>query len=112
MPLLFSYGTLQNESVQLSTFGKRLQGTADHLVGFERARVKIEDHEDVAGLGQTHYANVVSNGSSASTVSGTVFDVTDDELAAADAFEAPAAYHRVLAALSSGRTAWVYIHTA
>ena len=112
MPLLFSYGTLQIESVQLSIFGRQLQGEADELVGFERARVKIEDHDDIAALGQTHYANVVANGSVASKVSGTVFDVTDEELAAADAFEAPAAYHRVLASLSSGRTAWVYIHTA
>lgn len=112
MALLFSYGSLQIDSVQLSTFGRCLRGETDELVGFERARVEIEDHEDIAALGQTHYANVVANGSSDSTVSGTVFDVTDEELAAADAFEAPAAYHRVPATLSSGRTAWVYIHTA
>ena len=28
MPFLFSYGTLQQEAVQLSTFGRRLDGKA------------------------------------------------------------------------------------
>lgn len=111
MALLFSYGSLQNASVQMSTFGRLLRGEPDELVGFERSRVNIEDAQDIAGLGQTHYDNVRANGSSTSTVQGTVFDVTDADLAAADAFEAPAAYHRVLATLSSRRTAWVYIHT-
>ena len=49
-------------------------------------------------------------GRETSRVGGTVFEVTDAELAAADAYEQPAAYHRVLATLSSGRVAWVYIH--
>ncbi len=35
MPLLFSYGTLQQEDVQLSTFGRLLQGQRDELLGFE-----------------------------------------------------------------------------
>jgi hypothetical protein len=35
MPLLFSYGTLQEEKVQLSTFGRRLGGQRDELLGFE-----------------------------------------------------------------------------
>ena len=95
----------------MSIFGRRLHGETDALVGFERSRVRIDDPEDAVALGQTHYANIHGNGSTASTVTGTVFDVTDEELAAADAYEAPAVYHRVLATLSSGRTAWVYIHT-
>ena len=110
MPLLFSYGSLQEPAVQVSTFGRRLRGEADELVGFERSRVAIDDPADAAVLQQTHYANVRANGSETSRVGGTVFEVTDAELAAADAYEQPAAYHRVLATLSSGRVAWVYIH--
>ena len=34
--LLFSYGTLQLEAVQLATFGRKLAGTADGLPGFEQ----------------------------------------------------------------------------
>lgn len=33
--LLFAYGTLQLEAVQMSTFGRRLNGTSDALQGFE-----------------------------------------------------------------------------
>jgi gamma-glutamylcyclotransferase (GGCT)/AIG2-like uncharacterized protein YtfP len=112
MPLLFSYGSLQESKVQLSTFGRRLKGEPDELLGFERSRVQITDAADAALLGQSHYANVRANGSEMSKVSGTVFEVTDAELAAADAYEQPAAYHRVLATLSSGRVAWVYIHAS
>lgn len=112
MPLLFAYGSLQQPHVQLSTFGRRLTGEADELLGFERSRVHIDDPADAELLAQTHYANVRANGSEASRVSGTVFEVTDEELAAADAYELPAAYQRVLATLSSGRVAWVYIHAS
>ena len=39
MPLLFSYGTLQEERVQLSTFGRRLRGETDALPGYEPSLV-------------------------------------------------------------------------
>jgi hypothetical protein len=48
MPLIFSYGTLQQEPVQLSTFGRRLQGQEDELLGFEPSLVRIEDPQVVA----------------------------------------------------------------
>jgi hypothetical protein len=44
MPLLFSYGTLQQGAVQLSTFGRLLEGQPDELVGFEQSVLKIELH--------------------------------------------------------------------
>lgn len=47
------------------------------------------------------------NGRDECRVSGMVFEVTDGELATADAYE-PAGYTRILATLSSGRHAWVY----
>ena len=39
--LLFSYGTLQLESVQLSTFGRALTGTADALPEYRRVAVVL-----------------------------------------------------------------------
>lgn len=109
MPLLFSYGTLQHDDVQLSTFGRLLQGQADELLGFEPSLVKIEDPQVVATSGKTHHANVTFNGRSDSRVSGTVFEITDAELAAADKYEQLAAYKRVVAKLASGKQAWVYV---
>jgi hypothetical protein len=107
MPLLFSYGTLRQEAVQLSTFGRVLEGHADELVGFEQALLRIEDPRFVATSGKRHHAIVKFNGRSDSRVSGMVFEVTERELARADAYE-PAGYKRVLATLGSGKQAWVY----
>src|ERR1700692_4490688 len=95
MPLLFSYGTLQQENVQLSTFGRLLQGQRDELPGFERSLVTIEDPQVVATSGKTHHANVTFSGRNDSRGSGTIFEITDAELAAADQYERPAAYKRV-----------------
>jgi gamma-glutamylcyclotransferase (GGCT)/AIG2-like uncharacterized protein YtfP len=109
MPLVFSYGTLQLEHVQLSTFGRLLQGQRDDLPGFEQSLVKIDDPLVVAASGKTHHANVTFNGRDDSRVSGTVFEITDAELAAADQYERLAAYKRVAAMLASGKQAWVYV---
>lgn len=35
MENLFSYGTLQKEKVQLETFGRKLDGNKDTLIGYE-----------------------------------------------------------------------------
>ena len=97
LPLLFSYGTLQRDDVQPSTFGRLLQGQRDELPGFE-----------LDTSGRTH-ANVVRTDSSDSRVSGTVFEIAGAELAAADQYEHLAGYVRVAATLASGREAWVYV---
>jgi gamma-glutamylcyclotransferase (GGCT)/AIG2-like uncharacterized protein YtfP len=110
MPLLFSYGTLQQENVQQSTFGRLLQGQRDELPGFEQSLVRILDPEIVAASGKTHHANATLTGRSDSRVAGMVFEVTDAELAAADQYEQSAAYTRVTATLVSGKQAWVYVY--
>ena len=107
MPHLFSYGTLRQEAVQLATFGRLLHGVSDELIGFEQSSFEVTDPEFVAASGKAHHAIVAYNGRSDSRVAGTVFEVTDAELASADAYE-PAGYSRVLATLASRRQAWVY----
>jgi hypothetical protein len=87
MPLLFSYGTLQQSAVQLSTFGRLLEGQPDELVGFEQSLLKIEDPEFVAASGKSHHAIVKFNGNRDSRVSGMVFELSDAELASADHYE-------------------------
>ena len=110
MPLLFSYGTLQQEAVQLSTFGRLLRGEPDALVGFEESVLTIEDPEFVAASGKAEHAIVTFTGRHDSRVNGTVFELSETELAKADAYE-PAGYERVPATLASGRQAWVYAET-
>jgi Gamma-glutamyl cyclotransferase, AIG2-like len=111
MPLLFSYGTLQQASVQIATFGRLLEGQPDELVGFEQSLLAIDDPEFVAASGKAHHAIVKRNGRDDSRVSGMVFEVSEAELVRADAYE-PAGYARIPTVLASGRHAWVYAESA
>ena len=107
MPFLFSYGTLQQDTVQLSTFGRLLRGEPDALVGFELSLFEIEDPAFVAASGTSRHAIVRFTGRDDSRVPGTVFEVSDSELVQSDRYE-PAGYVRVTTRLVSGREAWVY----
>jgi gamma-glutamylcyclotransferase (GGCT)/AIG2-like uncharacterized protein YtfP len=105
---LFSYGTLQQENVQLATFGRLLAGQADALVGFKQELVEITDPDVIAKSGKRFHPIVIQSGDDADRVPGTVFEITPAELAAADEYEV-ADYERVEAPLASGLTAWVYV---
>lgn len=107
MPLLFSYATLTQEEVQLSTSGRKLAGEKDLLVGYEPSLVKISEPAVVERLKKTHHDNVKKTDDAWSNVQGAVFEVTDDELAKADGFEAQFKYKRVSVGLASGKDAWV-----
>jgi gamma-glutamylcyclotransferase (GGCT)/AIG2-like uncharacterized protein YtfP len=111
MPLLFSYGTLQDAEVQVNTFGRRLNGEKDLLHGYEPSLVPIADAVVAERLKRTHHDNITATGDEWSSVQGTALEVSDDELAKADAFEATFNYRRVEVTLSSGKTAWVYQHS-
>lgn len=108
LELLFSYGTLQLESVQRATFGRLLTGFKDTLPGFSLSMVAIEDADVVATSGASEHPIVKFTGRTADAVDGMVFEITPGELASADRYEVDA-YTRVAVALASGRTAWVYV---
>ena len=108
MPLLFSYGTLQQEGVQLSTFGRRLEGKPDALVGYAQSLVDIADPDVIAKSGKAQHPIVAYTGWGEDRVPGTVFEVSEQELEHADAYEVEA-YRRVLVTLASGAKAWVYV---
>ena len=107
MPLLFSYGTLQYEDVQRSTFGRRLDGSPDELVGFALGTIEVDDPDFVATSGKARHAIVRHTGRVADRVPGVALEVTVAELALADGYE-PAGYLRIATTLASGREAWVY----
>ena len=110
VPLLFSYGSLQETDVQLATFGRRLSGERDELLRAEASLVKIENPATVAALGRTHHANVTFTSETDARVPGTVFEISDSELNLVDTYEAAYSYRRVLGRLASGAEAWVYVH--
>ena len=109
--LLFAYGTLQSEAVQLATFGRRLEGTEDALVGYRLNIIQIEDEDFVAASGTAEHRNLEFTGDAADSVEGTVFKITPSEIEQADAYE-PDGYKRVLVQLQSGLIAWVYLQKA
>jgi Gamma-glutamyl cyclotransferase, AIG2-like len=106
--LLFSYGTLQLEAVQMATFGRRLSGTSDVLRGFELALLKIEDQAVVAISGKAHHTMAKFTGREPDVIPGTVFTVTPGEIQNADRYEV-AAVKRVAVLLQSGVRAWAYV---
>ena len=106
--LLFAYGTLQTETVQLSLFGRKLDGRADTLVGYRLRMIRIEDEEFVQTSGTANHRNLEFTGDANDSVAGTAFVVTRSELEQADAYE-PDGYERVMVQLRSGVNAWVYL---
>ena len=107
--LLFSYGTLQYKNVQLANFGRELTGREDALPGYVRGRVPILDPEVVVSTGETHYWNAEPSSDPEAAIAGTVFEVTEQELTAADKYEEDAEYRRISVTLRSGDRAWVYL---
>ena len=107
MPRLFAYGTLQQPTVQRALFGRTLDGRPDELVGFVRGEVLVGDARYASASGPARHAIVHRTGRDDDGVAGTLLELTDEELAHADAYE-PADYERVAATLASGAEAWVY----
>jgi gamma-glutamylcyclotransferase (GGCT)/AIG2-like uncharacterized protein YtfP len=105
---LFSYGSLQQQSVQLATYGRLLEGQPDALAGYCFTLIPVKAQNAAAHPGVTHHRNLQFTGSASDLIEGTVFAVSAAELAQTDAYEAPDDYHRVSVQLRSGITAWVY----
>ena len=106
--LLFSYGTLRQREVQLTTFGRELNGQSDAIVGFELDYVTITDPHVIATSGSDRHPILRPTDRAEAQVAGTVFTITGAELAAADEYEVDD-YRRIEVPLRSGRRAWVYV---
>ncbi len=106
--LLFSYGTLQQDNVQLASFGRLLEGEADAMPGYRQTLLEISDPEVIRTSGKRFHPVVARSEGPADSVAGKAFWITAEELAAADRYEV-ADYKRVNVVLASGREAWVYV---
>jgi len=105
---LFSYGTLQDAAVQRATFGRILSGSQDALPGYALLRVKVADPAVVAISGESWHPIIKRTGQASDAVAGTVFEITQDELLKADAYEVDD-YRRVSVTLATGTRAWAYV---
>jgi len=106
--LLFSYGTLQLDSVQMSSFGRLLEGREDTMPGWRKDWLEITDPAVLAASGQRFHPVVRRTDEASDAVEGKVFAITAEELAAADRYEV-ADYRRIEVTLGSGLRAWVYV---
>jgi gamma-glutamylcyclotransferase (GGCT)/AIG2-like uncharacterized protein YtfP len=96
---LFSYGTLRHKDVQIATFGRELTGREDSLPGFARAITEARGGP---------YYNIEPSSDPGDYVSGILFEITEQDLAAADSYEKDRDYRRIRVMLRSGVQAWAY----
>jgi Gamma-glutamyl cyclotransferase, AIG2-like len=105
---LFSYGTLRLPDVQLANYGRLLEGDPDTLVGYRLEPLEVSDPRVVELSGQSVHSIARHSGDPTDRIPGVLFLLTEEELAATDAYEVDA-YGRVELTLESGRRAWVYV---
>ena len=105
---LFSYGTLRQENVQLSTFGRLLDGHPDFLSAFALSPMTITDPQAIAASGSDVHTIARRSGNRADRIPGTLFTLTPAEVEAADRYEA-GPIERIRVRLESGAEAFVYV---
>jgi lysophospholipase L1-like esterase len=104
--LLFSFGTLREERVQKSVFGRTVPSVPAALDGFAVRPLAITDPHVIEVSGQEVHLTLVRELGAA--VAGEVLQLTDEELAAADAYEVED-YVRRRIRLTDGHSAWAYL---
>jgi hypothetical protein len=104
---VFSYGTLQQPDVQRALYGSEVLTVPDALPGFRLDWVLITDPEVVATSGSDRHP-ILRRAGSDTSVPGSFLELTDEELAATDAYEVDD-YARIAVVLDSGLEAWVYV---
>lgn len=107
MEKLFSYGTLQQENVQIKTFGRRLIGKPATIAGYVVGMIKITDTDVIAASGKEYHPILNSTGNSSDKVTGIVFEITQDELNQSDNYEV-SDYKRINAITTDNENVWIY----
>ncbi|GAA1967247.1 gamma-glutamylcyclotransferase family protein [Agromyces allii] len=104
---VFSYGTLRQADVQSALYGRAVPTVADTLPGFRLDWVEITDAAVIATSGSDRHP-ILRPGAAHDAVEGASLELTDDELAATDAYEVDD-YVRTPVVLASGLDAWAYL---
>jgi hypothetical protein len=106
--LLFSYGTLQLEKVQLKLFGRLVETSEDALPGFTPTTVVIADPDVLSTSGMATHLAAIPSDDPAAAMPGKALHITEADLAEVDRYEGDE-YKRIEVRLVSGRDAWVYV---
>ena len=94
--------------MQLANYGRPLDGIPDTLGGYRLEPLTITDPEVVRLSGKSVHQIARHSGDPADRIQGVVFELTEAELAATDAYEVDV-YGRVEVTLESGTPAFVYV---
>ncbi|WP_327351205.1 GDSL-type esterase/lipase family protein [Streptomyces sp. NBC_01304] len=103
---LFSFGTLLDERVQNVLFGQAVPCSPASLAGYTTRPLPITDEAVIAASGLDVHLTLTRRLDA--EVEGAVLHLTDQDLAAADAYEVDD-YARRRVRLSSGESAWAYL---
>ena len=106
--LLFSYGTLQLEKVQLENYGRIFIGVPDMLTGYKIEKLQITDSTVLAKSQLEYHPIAVKSEDERDFIEGMLFEITDTELIETDKYEV-SQYHRILETFESGKRAWIYV---
>ncbi len=106
--LLFSYGTLQLESVQQQTYGRLLVGSKDTLQGYKIEQLEITDPEVLKTSNQQFHPIAIKTGQFTDHIDGMIFELTEKEILQTDKYEV-SDYVRILETFLSGKKAWIYV---
>lgn len=106
--LLFSYGTLQLENVQLKNYGRILNGEPAKLQGYKVKKLQITDSNVLEKSRLEYHPIALKSESEKDFIEGMIFEITDAELIETDMYEV-SQYQRILETFESGEKAWVYV---
>lgn len=106
--LLFSYGTLQLEKVQLASFGRKLKGHKAVLKGYKVGQLQITDPAVLELSNQQFHPVALKTGNADDQIEGMLFEVSAAELEMADKYEV-SDYMRIQETFDSGHVGWIYI---
>ncbi|WP_053789312.1 GDSL-type esterase/lipase family protein [Streptomyces sp. XY332] len=103
---LFSFGTLMDGRVQTALFGRAVPTAPASLAGYTTRPLPITDPDVIAASGLD--VHLILERKIGAAVEGAVLHLTDQDLAAADAYEVDD-YARRRVVLTSGESTWAYL---
>ncbi len=95
-------------NVQQENFGRKLIGAEDVLIGYRLEDLVIRDDNVLGISGRDVHPIAVHTGDPGDRIAGVLFEMDEQELTAADAYEVDD-YVRVPAIFASGKKGWVYV---
>jgi gamma-glutamylcyclotransferase (GGCT)/AIG2-like uncharacterized protein YtfP len=102
MENLFAYGSLREEEVQKTVFGRILEGVPERLLGYAVKRIEIEEE-----FGLENYPIITPTEDKEDCIEGIVYELTIEELQLSDTYEGNS-YTRIEVPLQSKRMVWAY----